>query len=148
VNSSYWFNNTADGESTSLSFVLQFFVEVVREQQRIKLSFCKDESDQNYSQLLLSTPVDTCKISQGVQSNFIMKIYQENFMKTSNSPFVCPFKKNSVLKLTDCLITDKFIPPIFGKKRFKYESNFYGIIKGKKGWTFLHSIVLYGRYGK
>jgi Protein of unknown function (DUF1091) len=148
VNSSYWFNNTSDSESTSLNFVLQFFVEVVREQQRIKLSFCKDESDQNYSQLVLSTPVDTCKISKGVQSNIIMRAFSENILKSSNDNFTCPFKKNSVHSLADCLITDSFFPSMFIEKRFKFEANFYGIIKEKKGWTFLHSMVVYGRFKK
>jgi Protein of unknown function (DUF1091) len=148
VSSNYWFNNTPDGEAVKLSFDLKWFVEVIQEQQRIKLTVCKDEKDTNYSLLIASTPVDSCKVAKGVRSNLLMKVLHENFMGSYNDNFTCPFKKDSVYKLTDCLITDAYLPPMLEEKRFRYEGKFYGIIKGKKGWTYLYTTVIYGRYKK
>jgi hypothetical protein len=148
VNSSYWFNNTPDGEAVKLSSVTKFFVEILREQQRIKLTVCKDEADTDYSLHVLSTPVDSCKISKGVKTNILTKVLHENFKLSFDDSLTCPFKKNSVLRLDDCLITDTFLPPMLVEKRFRYEGKFFGIIKGKKGWTYLYTIVLHGRYKK
>lgn len=148
VNAVYSAQNTSDGEGSLLSFDVEFLVEVLREQLRLKMFTPRDESDQEYTKLYMSTPIDTCKVHTGVRTTLLMKVVFENFMKSVNSDYTCPFAKNSHIKLTNCTLTDNLLPPIPNEQKFKIEIDYYGIIKGKKGWTYMYGTKTYGRCRK
>lgn len=133
--------------SLILNYEVTFLEEVLREQQRIKISGPKDNSDQNLSRLMFSTTVDTCNVSKGVLSNFVTKMMPQNILKIFNSNYTCPFPKNSKHKLVNCTITDKFIPPL-PETKFKFEIDLYGKIRGKKRWTYLYSAKAFGSFKK
>lgn len=141
-------SNSADGENGILNYDVLFLVEVSREQQRVKLLTQKNEMDEKYSRVLLTTPVDTCKIHKGVQTNIFTKIVMENFIDALNVNFTCPFRKGLFFKVTNCTFTDKFLPPFPVEMKFKVELELFGKIKGKKGWTFLYSQTYFGRFKK
>lgn len=67
-------------------------------------------------------------------------------MGSFNNDYVCPFKKNSLHKLTNCSITDKNFPLLTAEMKFKIESKLYGMIKGKRGWTYLYEFQAFARF--
>ena len=139
---------TGDREATLLNMNVTFLTDVLIEQQRVKLSVNKDDSDDNFSLVVFSTPINTCKISKGVHATFFSRVLAENLFKSITHDFTCPFKKNVPLIFTDLLITDKFIPPSITLRKFKLEIKFFGIIKERKGWTYLYETLAYGTYKK
>lgn len=112
----------------------------------MKIFLAVDENDKMYSQKLFDTPQDLCKVSQGVRNNFFTKIFMENFEKSANFLLSCPVPKNTSLKLTNCVMTDKYILPTLVEKKFKVICNFFGMVNGKKEWLPLYSTAIYGRF--
>jgi len=94
ANASFEVINDKDGE-VLLSFVVDYKVEIFKEQILLKLATQKDAVDQNYERVIFNTPVDICKISEGVRSNIITRVVMENFMKSFDHDLKCPFKKVS-----------------------------------------------------
>jgi hypothetical protein len=146
VNATYTINNSADGKSASFSFTKHFMVEILQEQQRLKISLSTNVNDTRYSQRVITTSIDSCKISKGVATNFFTKVITENMLKVMNSNYTCPYPKNFTLVAKDCVCTDKFLPPLPTEKRFKVEVLFVGMIKGKHGWQNLYWYEVLGRF--
>jgi LysM repeat protein len=138
--------NTPDGESVLFSLEVNFVVDIIREQQRIKVSMKENENDSEYSKTILATPIENCKMSEGKRTTIFSKIIFENFFKSPNVNYTCPFKANTTLKVENCLITDNLLPPTFGEKKVKIESSTYGIVrvnnKTLKGWKLMNAFVL------
>jgi Protein of unknown function (DUF1091) len=148
VNATYSFGNTPDGEASVLNYDVFFHVDILREQQRMNFFTPIDENDKDYSKLVMSTPIDSCKLSKGVQTQLFSKVLLENHKRSHNIPYTCPFLKNVHLTLTNCTLTDTFLPPMQNEFKFKVLINFYGKLKGKKGWTFTYGLKTFGRYRK
>jgi Protein of unknown function (DUF1091) len=148
VNASFSVNNTADGEAGILNYWIIYSKTVLREVWKLNVKFAKDERDDKYSQLFLSTPISTCKIYEGMQATVFTRVVMENYYKSLNFNLTCPFQKDTLMTLTNCKITDKFIPTTLGEKRVKVEIETSGIIEGMKGMKRLISIELFLRIKK
>lgn len=120
----------------------------MREQLRIKILYAIDKNDNKYSQTFLSTPLDMCKIYEGMRSTLFSKLVMENFESSLSMKVTCPYTKNTTAKLTNCSITDKFLPPMAVEKRVKLEVESLGIVKGRSGFVNLYSFELFIRYKK
>ena len=141
-------NLTEDREATILNYNVTFLTDILNEQQRIKLSVNKDDSDDKFSLVVFSTPINSCKISKGVVATFFSRVLTENLFKSITHEYTCPFKKNDPHIYSDFVITDKFIPPSITERKFKLEIKLFGIIRERKGWTYLYETVAYGTYKK
>lgn len=58
----------------------------------------KNEDDNNYENVLPRSTFSTCKIDRGVRGNFLVKIAMEDFEKTADFKFSCPFPKVNLFK--------------------------------------------------
>lgn len=139
---------TNNRDATILNYNVTFFVDILQEQLRVKIYKQRDENDRLFSLLMFNTPVDTCKVGKGVQATFFSKMIAENLVGSLNVNYTCPFKKYTPHIATDLLITDKFLPPMPIEQEFKAEIKVFGIIKEKKGWTFLYDQVYIGTFKK
>lgn len=148
ANVSYWVNNTADGKSGLIHADVRFLIEITKEQQRVKIYAQVNENDTKLSHLVVSTPLDSCRMFKGVQMTFFSRVMMENFLKSLDSNISCPFKKESHFHLRNQMYSDNLLPPTTFEKHFKYEGEFFGMIPGKKGWNFLYSLNVFGRYKK
>lgn len=148
INATVTFQNSSDGENSILNYDVIFLIEVIREQQRLKVFIPQDKNDRIYTKLYLSTPIDTCKIHKGNRVTLFTKVMFENFMTNLNVPYTCPFPKNSHHQMRNCTLTDNFLPPIPVEQKFKVELDIYGIVGKKKKWTYLYGTEFYGRCRK
>lgn len=148
MNASFRVSNSSDGESGILNFDVVFLKEILREQLRIKVYTQGDTKDKRYSHLLLSTPIETCKLNKGIFTTIVQRVVMENYFNSLNNNLTCPFAKNSHHKLTNCKITDHLIPPLSTEKLFKYETSSYGMLRGQRGWKNLYYFEIYGRVKK
>jgi Protein of unknown function (DUF1091) len=145
INASIKFYNTPEGDNLLYNQDIVYLVEVKSKQNRLKLSIPANENDREFTKVVFSTTLDTCKMFEGVRSNPVMKVFMENF---NSKGFGCPFKPDQSYKITNLSCSDNFLPPFPVEVKFILESNFYGLIAGKKGWQPLYGVKYSGRYKK
>jgi hypothetical protein len=73
-----------------------------------------------------------CKIYEGMQSTLFSKLVMENFESSLSMNVTSPYSKNTIVKLTNCSITEKFLPPMAIERRVKLEVESLGTMKGKR----------------
>jgi hypothetical protein len=144
VNASFSVINTPDNQ-TLYNQDIFYLVEVRTKQQRLKVSFPTNDNDREYTNVVLSTTMDSCKQFFGVRSNPIIKVFMEHFNMTG---FGCPFKTGFNYKITNMTCSDNLLPPLPVEVKYKFEANAYGQIKGRKGWNPLYGLESYGIYKK
>jgi len=147
-NMTFTVGTTSDQEAGVVNYEIMFFEEIIREQHRIKLSIKLQKEDEQYSQVMLSTSLDYCKLLTGVQGSFFSKILLKFHLKDNLANYSCPMPKYFHLKFTNSVFTDEFLPPTLGEKGFRVVDNVFGIVKGLKGWKNLYSYELTGRARK
>ena len=140
-------SNTPDKQAGIFNYEVTFHQTIIKEQQRIKLSSMEGPSDRNYSHVVLSTYLDSCKVAQGVIPNFIGRIIFNDVNKKINVVYACPFVKD-IKRRMNSTVTDALLPPIPYEHKFRFEDNFYGIVNKKKGWVYLYGVKLYARVKK
>lgn len=140
--------NTPDNISGVFNLKVNWVVDVLREQQRLNIFLPASDKDIEYSRVMFSSTVDTCKLSSGIISNAFSKTIYENYNRSSNIVFKCPFKAKTELNIVNCTVTDNFLPPLPFETKFKLEINFYGTLSEKRIWRPLYAITVYGRYKK
>ena len=52
-----------------------------------------NENDKNYENVMMRSTVNTCKMHEGNRANFIIKMLMDQFTKTADFNFTCPFPK-------------------------------------------------------
>lgn len=67
------------------------------------------ENDNDFQKEVLRSTINLCKIKKGVMGNFFIKLFLENFEKSSDYKMECPFKKGKS-SIKNMEITDKYIP--------------------------------------
>ena len=139
---------TEDREATILNYNVTFLTDILTEQLRVKVSLKRDDNDDKFLMVVLNTPINSCKISKGVLATFFTRVLAENLFKSINHEHTCPFKKNDPHIFTDFAITDKFLPSSIIERKFKIEVKIFGIIKERKGWTYLYETLAFGTYKK
>jgi Protein of unknown function (DUF1091) len=144
VNASFSVVTGPDNRSILYSQEIVYLHEAKNKQQRITLSMPVNDNDREYNKVIFSTTMDSCKQFQGVRSNFIMKLFMENFNMTG---FGCPFKTNVNYKITNLTCTENYVPPLPGVK-YKLEANCFGLLDEKKKWKALYRIAVYGQFKK
>lgn len=106
----------------------------------------RDTKDTEYTNILLKTSVDICKISDGVLGNFLTKIVMENFRKSSNFEMKCPFETGNHT-VTNLEVSDKFIP-ILREFEFKYQSEMFGKVGKVKKLVHIYTYQVFGVFKK
>lgn len=141
----YTFYNAADGHSILYNQDVYYLVEIKRKQQVMTVYLPVDNNDREFTKILFSTTVDSCKQFAGIASNPIMKAFMENF---SAKGFSCPFKTNHNYQIVNMTCSDNLLPPSHFEVKFKLEGEHQGLIEGKRGWKKLYGYKFYGRYKK
>jgi hypothetical protein len=106
-----------------------------------------DEKDLEFSHVVLSSVIDTCKFSEEVlptviyRSIFSSKTYLKNVMK-------CPFRKDHWYRYHNLTVTDELLPPIPYEMKFKFQVQNFGLIQGRKGWILLGDLNVTGKVKK
>lgn len=145
---SYSVGHTEDLKAATLSFNISYVNDIIRERLKVNISTPAFEGDDDYSSTLLSTPVETCKISQGIIASYFTKVFMENFYQALNANYTCPFKKDFNYQLTNCVMTDKFLPPTPYQILFKVSVHVFGMIQMKTKLQKLYAFEIYGRVRK
>lgn len=124
-----------------------FLVDVLKEQQRVKITMATSKDD-NYSREFLNTKIDTCRIAKGVMTSMFTRALMESFAESSSFNYTCPFLKNIPIEVKNHIITDKFFPPMPFEQRLKIDFSIYGFLKERKGWTYIYNATIYLRFKK
>jgi hypothetical protein len=120
-----------------------YHYQIEREQQRINVSINENEEDELYSRQYIFTTLSPCKFSKGVMPTVFGRLINDNKDKIN---LTCPYRIGQHYPALNITIADHFLPPMPFEIKFKLESRHYGIIKKKKGWIYMWSFILYGRY--
>lgn len=66
----------------------------------VVFAICKNENDKNYENVIMRSTRNTCKVNlNGTRGNFIIKMVLEEFTKSSDFNFTCPFPKVNITKI-------------------------------------------------
>lgn len=141
-------STSSDGSAGLWNLRILYLVDVLREQQRIKISIPANEKDSNYSLTPFQTILDNCRFANGILSSFLSRAFMENFGNGSNTANTCLHPKGSEYRVTNLKFTDKFFPPMPIEQKFRFETKVYSLIRGRKGWTYMHRLLTFGRYKK
>lgn len=144
MNATYQVSTSPDGNTGLLNAKTICFVDILRLQHRVKLAVPKDQKDSNYSQIVFQTPIDMCRIAKGIQSSIVTRTFMEN-IAGSEANIKCSYPKGSEFVIKNLTVTDQFLPPIPIEMKFMYENNVHAVIGGKKGWTYLYRLRVFGR---
>lgn len=148
VNAFYNISNTPDGQAGVLNFRLNYLVAVRKEQLRVKIYLQENQLDSEYSREVFATPIDYCKILEGAKFTVLFKAMGENFESAKQGNYSCPYAKNLTIIAINYIVTDKFFPPMPTEIRFKFVYQSLGLIEGRKSWTDMYAIAIFGRYKK
>jgi Protein of unknown function (DUF1091) len=85
---------------------------------------------------------------KGVRASPFTKTLMENFDTAGSKNFGCPYKTNQNYKITNLTCSDKFLPPLPVELVFRFKTTIKGLVKGKRGWTPLYSIEMFGKVKK
>lgn len=140
----YTFRLSDDRESTIYSANTTFFVDVLRMQERFNVTLKKDPLDEKYSVHFLTTTINPCMFGSGRRPTILQRVLMATFEQSSDTKMHCPFPKNKVLTISNLTFTDALLPPMNVEKHFKVHTRLYGVIKDKKGWTFMADNTWYG----
>lgn len=106
----------------------------------------RNDKDTEYTNVLLRTSVNVCKISDGILGNFLTKIVMENFRKSANFEMKCPFEVGNHT-VTNLEVSDKFIP-IIREFEFKYQSEMFAKVAKVKKLVQIYTYQVYGVFKK
>lgn len=100
------------------------------------------ENDKDFQKELLRSTINLCKIKQGVMGNFFIKLFLENFEKSSDYKMECPFKKGKS-SIKNMEITDI---PNYLFQSFKFIATVTTKVKtpNNKNLVHLYTIKAYG----
>lgn len=146
MNGTHWIDNTPD--AGLFNYDVMFFYKVRRERQQLLVTTPIDEKDESYSRVLLQTAFDSCKVAAGTLPTIINRMTMQNHNAAMNRNYSCPFPKNVHIRLINNTFTDTLLPFLPDEKRFRIQTNFSGVLEGKKGMVKLYTVDLFGRYKK
>lgn len=78
---------------SSLDIDAESFAVIEKMMVRVKINLALDENDRSYQKQFFQTSVDVKRLLDGVQGNFVIKMFMENLYKSIDFEPKFPFKK-------------------------------------------------------
>lgn len=150
---------------SSIDVIVETFAVIEKLMAHVKINVPADENDKVYQKEFLRTSIDVKRLFDGVQGNFIFKVFMENFMKSFEVEPKFPLRKvkqtyiikyfifllfflfQGIYKLRNFTMSDRSIPfPISTKGTVEVRN--IGKIEGKKGFVHIYTFKWYGEVQK
>lgn len=134
------------GDRSYMNITASNFVDVAKITIAITMLIPMNSADNEFGRVLLSSTINSCKINEGNRGNFIIKMMMEEFDKTADFKWTCPFPKQTY-SLYNFSPNDKFLPTFVIKNKtikFMMLVRFDGKLIDTKTVINLFTFKLYG----
>lgn len=90
-----------DGVHDSImNLSVQFFRTILNIKTEAKIYAPEDKNDKTYRRIFFQTTVDAARLLRGIEGNFVIKVFMENFLKCLDFKPKFPLKPVSSLKFS------------------------------------------------
>jgi hypothetical protein len=119
---------------------------LLEEDLRIKLFRAETEYDFEVKHFMASFSINTCGLFRGVQKSYMAKLIGEDYLRSMGQNMSCPMKKGLEIFMNETKFSDEVLPPL--DIRFRVEIDSFGKVNGRKKFTKMFSLGLYGSVKK
>lgn len=138
---------TNDAGDSLFNYTLSLNVMIVNYMGNFALSIPRYENDREYQNQIFQSTVNFCKLDDGVRGNFLIKMFMEEFYKTSNYNLKCPLEPGTK-NIRNMKVTENFFPEyllrLIGDTKFLISLRSQGKVLNEKSLKYLYSLKFYG----
>lgn len=107
-------NSVDENGGNHFNFLLNFNVTIVNATTLFDCKMKSDPKSSNYDQQIIKTSINACRIVEGINSNFLIKLFLESMNSGDKGNYIlkCPFGPTKY-ELQNIRFDDKNVPKMF-----------------------------------